>query len=112
MFWPSKHSRKLSPDPDRKFTLTRRLLVVLLSLSLWVSAAATLAPPTLVRPPAVLPGLPVVALLMGSGAGAAPWRFLLATPPGVVCLGLGLACGLVGLAWIERLAGAVEAGAT
>jgi tight adherence protein B len=49
-------------------------------------------------------GLPVVALLMGSGAGADPWSFLLRTPWGWLCLTSGLAVGFAGLWWIEQLA--------
>lgn len=48
--------------------------------------------------------LPLVVLLMGSGAGSDPWAFLLRTPVGWVCLVSGLALLALGLWWIERLA--------
>ena len=48
--------------------------------------------------------LPVMALLMGAGAGGDPWRFLLASPVGLACLTGGLVLIFVGLLWIESLA--------
>ena len=52
-------------------------------------------------------GLPLVALVMGSGVGGDPWRFLLTTPPGLTCLASGLALAFVGLTWIDRIASTV-----
>lgn len=57
----------------------------------------------------LLVGLPVVALLVGSGGGAQPWRFFVASPAGALCGVVGLVLLATGLAWMERIADAVEA---
>lgn len=53
-------------------------------------------------------GLPVLALLMGSGAGGDPLGFLLGHPVGLACLAGGIGFGAAGLAWIEALARDVD----
>lgn len=54
--------------------------------------------------------LPLLSLLMGSGAGGDPVGFLLHTVAGWCCLAGGLALGLGGLAWIEAIARGVHEG--
>jgi tight adherence protein B len=51
--------------------------------------------------------MPVAALGIAAGVGADPWHFLLDTPAGLACLGVGLGLALLGLAWIDRIAVAV-----
>lgn len=52
--------------------------------------------------------LPVVVLVTATGLGGDPWRFLLATPAGLVCLGVGVVLAHLGLSWVERIAQGVR----
>ncbi|MGY1632585.1 type II secretion system F family protein [Geodermatophilus sp. SYSU D01186] len=52
---------------------------------------------------ALLAGLPLLALAMGSGIGADPWRVLTTTPTGQLLLVLGVVLEGAGLAWSARL---------
>lgn len=56
----------------------------------------------------LIAGLPVLTLATGSGIGS-PIGFLFGTAPGLLCLAGGLGLGLLGLAWIEHIATALEA---
>lgn len=52
--------------------------------------------------------LPLLVLVMAQGIGADPWRFLLATVPGQMCLGLGVLLAVAGVMWLERIADDVQ----
>jgi tight adherence protein B len=52
---------------------------------------------------ALLAGLPVLGLAMGSGVGADPWHVLTATGTGQLLLVLGVGLELAGVAWSARL---------
>ncbi|MGY1820663.1 type II secretion system F family protein [Geodermatophilus sp. SYSU D00079] len=52
---------------------------------------------------ALLAGLPLLALAMGSGIGADPWRVLTTTASGQVLLVLGVSLEGAGVAWSARL---------
>jgi tight adherence protein B len=52
--------------------------------------------------------LPVLGVGLGMSMGADPLAFLLGSPLGLGCLGLGVLLALVGLWWVEQLAAAVE----
>jgi tight adherence protein B len=51
----------------------------------------------------LLAGLPVLALAMGSGIGADPWRVLTTTPVGNLLLVVGVGLEAAGLLWSSRL---------
>jgi tight adherence protein B len=51
--------------------------------------------------------LPLAMLVLGGGHGSGAWDFLLGHPVGLACLAGGVALGLAGLWWIERIADGV-----
>jgi tight adherence protein B len=51
----------------------------------------------------LLAALPLLGLTLGVGAGADPIRFLVGNPYGLLCLALGVALAVTGLAWVDRL---------
>jgi tight adherence protein B len=59
---------------------------------------------------ALLAGLPVFGLALGTSLGAQPLRILLHTGAGLVCLGLGAGLEWAGLAWTARLVRTAQAG--
>jgi tight adherence protein B len=58
---------------------------------------------------ALLAGLPVLGLAMGSGVGAHPWAVLTTTPAGQLVLVTGVLLELAGVAWVGRLLRAAAA---
>ncbi len=57
----------------------------------------------------VLAGLPILGLLLGSGLGASPIRWLTGTPWGLLILVAGCALEVAGIWWTSRLTRSVEA---
>lgn len=57
----------------------------------------------------VLSFLPVIGLALGMLLGAQPLAWLLTTPLGWACLGLGILLTVTGLVWTQRISHAVEA---
>ncbi|WP_448625661.1 type II secretion system F family protein [Geodermatophilus sp. URMC 64] len=60
---------------------------------------------------ALLAGLPVVGLAMGSGVGADPWHVLTATATGQVLLVAGVGLEIAGVTWSRRLVARATRGA-
>lgn len=57
----------------------------------------------------ILAGLPLMGLILGTAMGAAPLGILLHTVAGQLCLTVGTACILAGLAWMNHIVRAAEA---
>jgi tight adherence protein B len=70
--------------------------------------AATAGPRASIR---LLAGLPVLGLVAGQMVGGEPVAFLVRSPPGWACLGLGALLEVVGLRWTAALVASAEAGA-
>ncbi len=51
--------------------------------------------------------LPLGVLAMGQGIGGDPFAFLLQTPTGLGCLGLGVGLSIAGLLWLDHIASSV-----
>lgn len=72
-----------------------------------LEVSAALAPPRATA--RLLAVLPLFGLALGASMGARPLDFLLGTGPGRLCLAVGVALAVVGVAWVERLANGAEA---
>lgn len=55
--------------------------------------------------------LPLLVLVMAQGIGADPWRFLLTSTPGLLCLGAGVSLAVAGVSWLDRIADEAQGGA-
>jgi len=56
----------------------------------------------------LLAALPAFGLLLGSSLGGRPVDVLLRTPPGLVCLVVGVSLQVAGVWWVDRIAAAAE----
>lgn len=56
----------------------------------------------------LMAGLPILGFALGSGLGVDPLAVVLHTVPGALCVAVGTGFALAGVAWIDRIADAVE----